>query len=225
MWILWWYLQSADTTAPCFSGRKSTFHELNRLYIWWEMGGGLIGTKNCRDQKKMQSFSLHPWLSVYSDKPSSGMMRHTRTHMHITFNRAVPCSLLSPYYSRLEPMLLSLILSVQELWGNSDISVWCLPYVSGALPGPIKLIFNVCPTLDRPSQGWHSSRGDIITRLVVPSLCIWLFPVRPLGEHHWCSAISRLAATPAVSRAFSSHLRHQQLTSNCPLRCQQRCRF
>lgn len=121
------------------------------------------GRRNCRNQKRCWGL-----LSVCSDKPPSARMTHAHTlanictHVRMLHFHAVPRNLLSPNYSRLEPMLLSLILSVQGLWGNSDISVWCLPYVSRALPGPIKLIFNVCPTLDGPSQGWHSSRGDMI---------------------------------------------------------------
>lgn len=90
---------------------------------------------------------------------------HTPTNTYTNANSTLMHNLLSPNYSRLEPMLLSLILSVWGLLGNSDISVWCLPYVGRTLLGPIKLIFNVCPTLDGPSQGWRSSRGDMI--------CVW----------------------------------------------------
>lgn len=125
--------------------------------------------KNCRNQKGCWCFLFSPLASCQS-APTSLHQRewhaHTHTHankcVHTILAHTVPCNLLSPNYNRLEPMLLSLILSARGLWGNSDISVWCLPYVSRALPGPIKSIFNVCPTLNRPSQGWHSSRGDMI---------------------------------------------------------------
>lgn len=126
---------------------------------------------------------------------------HTHTHpqtcthvlcVHATLMHTAPCNLLSPNYSRLEPMLLSLILSARGLWGNSDISVWCLAYVSRALPGPIKLIFNVCPTLDGPSQGWHSSRGDVIgvwrrphCALGCSQLDLWESITDVLPSHNW----------------------------------------
>lgn len=153
------------------------------------------GRKNCR-------FSLqsHRWLSVCSDKPLSARLTDTHTHKHRrTSMHAVPCNLLSPNYSRLEPMLLSLILSVRGLWGNSDISVWCLAYVSRALLGPIKLIFNVCPTLDGPSQGWHSSRWDMIS--------VWLRPHCALG-------CSQLDLWVSISDVLPSHywLKHLQGT-------------
>lgn len=133
------------------------------------------GRENCRNQQSCWGFLRSLLASCQSALTSLHQWEwhtHTQTHIHklthtckrtiFTCKHAVPCNLLSPNYSRLEPMLLSLILSVRGLWGNSDISVWCLPYVSRALPGPIKLIFNVRPTLDGPSQGWHSSRGDMI---------------------------------------------------------------
>lgn len=120
--------------------------------------------KNCRHQKGCWAF-LSSASASCQWALTSFRQRERRIHTNArghTRMQTVPCNLLSPNYSRLEPMLLSLILSVRALWGNSDISVWCLPYVTRALPGPIKLIFNVCPTLDGPSQGWHSSRGDMI---------------------------------------------------------------
>lgn len=123
------------------------------------------GRKNCGNQKRFWGFLSSPLAGCQSALTS---LHQREWHAHTPTNAcAHSCMLyhaisLSRNYSRLEPMLLSLILSVRGLWGNGDISVWCLPYVSMALPGPIKLIFNVCPTLDGPSQGWHSSRGDMI---------------------------------------------------------------
>lgn len=183
MWILWQRLQPAkalrlrkEVDLPCIKQAVLLMGDENpeqkrhfSAFFCWLFSG----RKNCGNQKGYWGFSLQSpgWLSVFPDKPPSARMTRTHTHkhvhthtrMHATLMHAVPCNLLSPNYSRLEPMLLSLILSVRGLWGNSDISVWCLPYVSRALPGPIKLIFNVCPTLDGPSQGWRSSRGDMIS--------------------------------------------------------------
>ena len=85
------------------------------------------------------------------------------------------------------------------LWGNSDISIWCEPYVSRTLLGPIKLIFNVCPTLDGPSQGWHSSRGDMIS--------VWLHPRCAL-------ACSQSDLWESITDVLPSHnwLKHLQWT-------------
>lgn len=191
MWILWQHLQ--PTTAvhlffqtqvnfPCIKqaallmGDEKGEQKFPNRHFCASFCLLFSGRKNCR-------FSLqsHRWLSVCSDKPPSARLTDTHTHKHRrTSMHAVPCSLLSPNYSRLEPMLLSLILSVRGLWGNSDISVWCLAYVSRALLGPIKLIFNVCPTLDGPSQGWHSSRWDMISVWLRPH-CTRLFAARPVG--------------------------------------------
>lgn len=96
------------------------------------------------------------------------------------FLHTVPANLLSPNYSRLEPALLSLILSV---WGTQGETVtypsdaWRM--LAAALPGPIKLIFNVRPTLDGQSQGWHRSRGDTDGVWRRPRHAPGCFPVRP----------------------------------------------
>lgn len=85
------------------------------------------GEENGARADRMLSSSLgsHHWLSVCSDKPPSGRVtdRHTHARAQCTNTLAVPWNLLSPNYSRLEPMLLSLILSVRGLWGNSDIFI------------------------------------------------------------------------------------------------------
>lgn len=160
--------------------------------------------RTAKNQKGMLSFSLQsPRLAVSLLRQASISKHdmHTHTHpqtctdvlcVHATLMHTAPCNLLSPNYSRLEPMLLSLILSARGLWGNSDISVWCLAYVSRALPGPIKLIFNVCPTLDGPSQGWHSSRGDVIgvwrrphCALGCSQLDLWESITDVLPSHNW----------------------------------------
>lgn len=153
-------------TTFCFSDKKSTFRALNRLYFWWEMKNGTQKAFHClsvacsvsgrtvETKGDAEIFFPVPLLPVSLLWQASISKNGKYTHTHKSM-QAVSCHLLSPNYSRLEPMLLSLILSVRVLWGNSDISVWCLPYVSRAQPGPIKLIFNVCPTLDGPSQGWH----------------------------------------------------------------------
>ncbi len=179
MWILWQHLQPAKALHLIFKTRSQLFsitqavllmgdEKSKKTYLCISAGCSLAG--RTVKTKRMLRFSLQSphRLSVCGDKPPSARMTCTHTPSNtctqatLTCMHAVPCNLLSPNYSRLEPMLLSLILSVRGLWGNSDISVWCLPYVSRALPGPINLIFNVCPTLDGPSQGWHSSRGDMI---------------------------------------------------------------
>lgn len=164
--------------------------------------------RSAETKKDAEVLSTVPSLAVNLRLTTSLHQRewHTRAHTPQTrarsshqphFLRTVPGNLLSPNYSRLEPMLLSLILSVRGLWGNSDISVWCLAYVSRALPGPIKLIFNVCPTLDGQSQGWHSSRGDING--------VWWRPRRALGCSLWDLRYGRTSVT--------LQLKHLQWTS------------
>lgn len=111
----------------------------------------LLSKENNLNVERCRDFGCQSCLaSLISSKDTSTLMH------------ALPSHLLSPNYSRLEPVLLSLILSVRGLWGGCDISVWCPPYVSGVLPGPIKLIFNVHPSLDGPVQGWHSCWRDMI---------------------------------------------------------------
>lgn len=167
------------------------------------------GKKNCRNQI-LRFFLQVPWLAVsliwQASISESDTYAHPQTRARYTYSmHAVPCNLLSPNYSRLEPMLLSLILSVQGLWGNSDISVWCLPYVSRALLGPIKLIFNVCPTLDGPSQGWRATEeswsafGSALTvHSVVPSETCGRAPLmfcHPTTDWNTCSEPSLRPST------------------------------
>lgn len=168
----------------------------------------LTAGEKCGNQEGCRGSLYSPLAGCQSpahNKPPSARVTraHTpRKHTHAvhashTFLPTVPSNLLSPNYSRLEPMLLSLILSVRGLWGNSDISVWCLAYVSRALPGPIKLIFNVCPTLDGQSQGWHRSRGDING--------VWWRPRHALGCSLWDLCYGRTSVT--------LQLKHLQWTS------------
>lgn len=143
------------------------------------------GRKNCKPSESQR------WLSVGFDEPPSARTTCSRPQtQRVSRLHAAPCHLLSPNYSRLEPVLLSLILSVWGLWRNSDISVWCLPYVSRALPGPIKLIFNVRPTQMGSAKAGTAAEETwlaFVSALTLHSVV----PCQTCGRA-WCSVVPQL---------------------------------